>query len=423
VAEASGTAMNQLDDQGSPLPAESRGALRRGPCGKAGIVFAAVPAGGKGARFHYLDVTGDQGAAEVVDPDAAAERHGAHLFFDAACSPIVVRADVAAGLVEHARGAAGGWTSKPAGDVASAFGGKVSGLALLDGSVDPDGTIRIVASATAGGASRRVRGNRAAAAGSAWEFAAFDPPSQGEVSAWRADATGAVHAVFTKTVFPCDPCDMGMYYGRLPAGQAAWTVETVQASKWGDPDDQFATDPSLAVLPTGEPVVAASFVHRAITGSLTSSELRVYGRDGGAWCHETVATESDGYAGQDGKQFTGATPRLVLDGSARIHVAFGDLAQWHDGNNYSNGVQGQIRYAVRTGTGWTVATLFEQPGRIESPKPLVGLERPLLAVAADGAQVWAAGQAREWDTDSIYNPAAVGVTWKATVVRAAVQGP
>ena len=49
----------------------------------------------------------------------------------------------------------------------------------------------------------------------------------GDVQAWAAAADGSVHAVYTRTECPCDPCDMDLYYGRAAAG-GAWSVETVQ---------------------------------------------------------------------------------------------------------------------------------------------------------------------------------------------------
>ena len=82
---------------------------------------------------------------------------------------------------------------------------------------------------------------------------------------------------------------------------------------------------------------------------------------------------------------------------------FGDLAQWHDGSGQSNGVAGQARYAVRTGTAWSAATIFEQPGRSEGAPPLHAFDSPLLAVSPDGVDVRVVGVERIWDTDSIYN--------------------
>ncbi|MBI5488229.1 MAG: hypothetical protein HY905_12925 [Deltaproteobacteria bacterium] len=266
-----------------------------------------------------------------------------------------------------------------------------------------------------------MHARRPASAGSAWTFAGLPALDAGEIQSWAAAADGSVHAAFKNTEYPCDPCNMDLYYGRVDAG-GTWTTETVQAGRWGDPNDEFATNAALVVDAAGAPWIAATFQTRVVTGSLIGSELRFYGKRGGEWCFETVADQSDDYAGADGTAFTGETPQLALDGSGRFHIVFDDVSQWHDGTG-ANDVPGQVRYAVRTGTAWNLATLFEQPGQTESPRPLHAFDSPILAVSPDGADVRVAGVERIWDTDSIYNSTDMPVTLRLLAIAVDVALP
>ena len=45
-------------------------------------------------------------------------------------------------------------------------------------------------------------------------------PDRPELLAVRVGDDGAVHALYRKTEFPCDPCDMALYYGRRDPGGA-----------------------------------------------------------------------------------------------------------------------------------------------------------------------------------------------------------
>lgn len=419
VLEESGTAQNQVEESFSPLPSSATGFLGRGPCGTVGLLLRNDEGGKK--DLVYVDVTGAPAAPETVDTETNIPQHRASLLFDKECTPLVVRATQEDGYIEYARGATL-WTKKVVGGLADLPGGNPTSVMHRDAWTALDGTLHVLADVKVADTGKVAHGSRPADAAGSWTFEAFAPPADVDVDGYRVAADGTAHVLYGKTDFPCDPCDMGLYYGRLDPG-GAWTEELVQDSKWGEPDDEFAQDPSLVLDGSDEPVVAAAYVTRAITGSLKSSELRIYGRDGGAWCHETVATQVDGYQGQDGTGITGAQPHLALDGTGRPHVVFSDIAAWHDGNGWSNTVKGQVRYAVRSGTTWTVATLFTQPGRTDNPKPLHGFDHPFVSPSADGTGVLAAGVERIWDTDSIYNDQPVPLTLRAIVLRADVTLP
>lgn len=426
---AAGNATNQELDHLLPLPASGGASLlRRGSCGTVGLLFRHLdPSDGGTARLRYLDVTtGGAGTPEEVDPDTAVRSMSAALLFDDACAPLVLRAS-GEGVVEYARGADGTWAKAVVGDLAALLGEAPSSAQLVDAREAADGALTVVVRVYASGApmsvGRGVLGTRPAAAGSAWQWTAFDLPAAAtEILALAADGGQGAHALFTKTVRPCDPCDLDLLYGKLAFGGGTWSEETVQESKWGEPDDEFATHPSLAVDGAGQPVVAATFERRVVTGSLKRSTLRVYFRAGGDWEHETVASElADGYEGEDGDDYTGAQPHLVVDRrNGELHVAFTDISQWHDGNGWANGVRGQLRYAIRAGGEWTVATLYAQPGHIASPQPLHSLDTPMVASPDGGGEARLVGVERVWDTDSIYNDTDVPVTLKAMVFRATI---
>lgn len=419
ILEETGTAQNQAEESFSPLPSTAAGFMARGPCGTVGLLARDHDGGKKG--LVYVDITDTPGTPETVDGELSFQQHRASLVFDQDCAPLALIATDGDGYIEYARGGTD-WTKKVVGGVADALGEDPSWVTHRDAWTAQDGTLHVLADAKVSDVSKVVHGNRPAAAGSAWTFQAFEPPSAVDVFKYRVATDGTAHVLYGKTEFPCDPCDMGLYYGRMAPG-GAWTEELVQDSKWGEPDDEFARDPSMVLDGSGEPVVAATFQTRVITGSLKSSALRVYGRDGGAWCHEVVATQVDGYQGQDGTAFTGAQPHLALDDTGRPHVVFSDVSAWHDGNGWSNTVTGQVRYAIRTGSTWTVATLFKQPGRTDSPNPLNGFDGPRVLPSPGGTGVHVAGVERVWETDSIYNDQPVPLTLRATVLRADITLP
>lgn len=353
------TAMNQMDNMSSPLPYMRMGALAlgTGDCATAGLLYlASDPEGGSMKKLMYQDVTTIGLRAATPEPELVIDAispatHNLTLFFAAACMPIAMR-PTSTGYMQYIRSAEGMWNGQP---VVLDLDGTVSAVSGMGGWQERDGTMVVIARANLDGTPMGIIGRRTIKPSSTWEFETFDmPPTYTELYSLRVAADGTVHALYTKTQYPCDgDCDLDLYYGRKADG-SAWVEETVQESKWGAPDDEYAADPTMVIDSRGEPVVAANFLTRVITGSIKSSELRVYGRDDGEWCMETVATEVDGYRGSDGTDMTGVAPFVVLDGQGRVHVAFQDMASWHakdpvDQINKQNSVNGQIRYAVRAG--------------------------------------------------------------------------
>jgi hypothetical protein len=309
-------------------------------------------------------------------------------------------------------------------DPTSGLGGPPTTLTSLEAWASADGTMHIVAKATLGPNPKVVHGYRPSLHGGSWTFEGFEAAPAIDFARYRVDGSGGLHAVYTATETPCDPCDLGVYYGYLPPG-GLWTEALVEPSVWNDPDDQYATDATLAVTSSGLPIIAATWIERAMTGAIAHTELRLYTiRDSTQeWCSESVATASDTYQGERGTAFTGVNPNLVLDASDRPHVVFSDTALWYDDKARANSISGQIRYAVRTGEGWSLATLLSQQGQTESPDTLYGLEAPMVAASADGSTVDVAGAVRAWETNSIYNSTPKNVTFQAAVVQAGVALP
>jgi len=428
------TAMNQMDNMSSPLPYIRMGALAlgTGECATAGLLYlASDPESGSMKKLMYQDVTTVGLRAATPEPELVIDAispatHNLTLFYAAACMPIAMR-PTSTGYMQFERSAEACGKGQT---VALDLDGTVSAVTGMGGWQERDGTMVVIARANLDGTPTGIIGRRTIKPSSSWEFETFDmPATYTDLYSLRVAADGTVHALYTKTQYPCDgDCDLDLYYGRKADG-GSWVEETVQESKWAGVDnatqDEYSADPTMVVDSRGEPVVAANFLTRAVTGSIKSSELRVYGRDNGEWCRETVATVVDEYQGKDGSDMTGAMPFVTLDGVGRIHVVFQDMAQWHDSNNYANAVNGQIRYAVRAGKKWTLKTLVTQEGEGTgaAAAPLYGMLPTTLAVSDDGQTVYAAGASFEWDTNSIYLSDYVPITFNATVVRADVDLP
>lgn len=421
-----GAAQNTMDDDVSALPGTPSGLLAVGPCGKMGALMRNVTAEGGVGPMSYVEV-GPEGLGQPHDLPTFvnAVQPSTSLLYDADCTPLVVWVSSATTIGTLIESSPSSWDTESTVDVAEALGAAPGMLQHKTAYVDGSGKLRFMAVATVGGVTKLLAGIREQAKGSVWQLDSIDaPPDVSELGSFIVGDDGTWHVLYTKTEFPCDPCDLGLYYASAPAlveapgsvSQPEWAEEVVQESAWGAPDDRFARDAVLAMSYTGQPIVAANYQTRVITGSLKTAELRVYTRQAGKWCSETVSSKSDGYAGEDGDRFTGATPAMAVDTLGRVHVVFGDLTQWHDTTNYSNGIQGQLRYAVRTGDGWSLKTLFKQPGQNESAKPLHGFVKPMVAVSADGTKVLTGGDERVWETDSIYNTTSLPMTFTFTLI-------
>jgi hypothetical protein len=211
-----------------------------------------------------------------------------------------------------------------------------------------------------------------------------------------------------------------LYHARLQAG--AWVGDVVQPGTWGPPLDLYAAEPSLAFDALERPVIAGHFLRRVETGSIDSSELRVFLGGAATFCNEAAVTANDGYVGGDGTKYTGADPAVALDRAGRVHVLFLDQAKWHDGQGYENEIRGQLRYAVNGGGAWSVSRLVSQPGQSASPNPLIGYRAPQFVLSADGTRIVVVAVETSWATNSIYNPQAVPATYRAQVIYGTI-GP
>ncbi|MDW8362478.1 MAG: hypothetical protein RMK74_08760 [Myxococcales bacterium] len=249
---------------------------------------------------------------------------------------------------------------------------------------------------------RVVHASRPSAPDSAWTVRLVDDPGPGPVLAWAAAIGGRLMAVFQKTTGPCDPCDVDTYLGVLEPGTMSWRERLPQRGTWGAPNDSFIGSVSLLVR-DGTAYVAAQWRKSVVTGSLSSSELRVYvAPDDMDVCMETVTSTSDMYAGTDGMQFTGASPVIAAGTAGRLHVLFLDIAAWHTADG-ANAVTGQLRLATRAQGGWRIAQLTEQRGQAAMPRPLEGFVRPSFVPSTHGRQFIVAAIRQAWDTGTIDN--------------------
>lgn len=402
----------------APLAAGALRPLAVGSCGDAGLLMK-VEQGGA-TKLLFVDPEGS-GKPQVVEPSAGSSRQQAALFFDADCSPVVLRATESDTYKEYTR-SGGQWTgTELKAGLEALLGDKPSRLRHVHAQQNAaGGKMYVISKAGAGGKAVLVRGERGTAAGSQWTFTRLPQLEATDPCAYQVAPDGTSHVLFRNTPRPCDPCNMDLVLGRATAGADSWTTEVVQKSKWGEPDDEFVESASMAFDPAGTLYIAAHFVRRVVTGSYKATELRLYGKVEGTWCSETVASRNDGYAGSDGDRLTGGNPQMVMDGKGRLHVLFCDLSSWHDSTG-QNALRGQLRHALRSGHGWTLTTLMQQKGQTQSSKPVHGLVSPALAVSAGGARVAAAGVALSWQTDSIYNNTDMPATYDVRAVSATVK--
>ena len=418
LVETSGEAMNTLDEQNSPFTSRMKSFIAAGACGTVGLVY--LDANNSGHGLLYVDVTNGMGSPEKIDSAELWDMKDIALFYDSLCRPHVIMASAVEGFIEYVREETKDWTRVVFGGVDAALGEAPSGLWLVSVDVGFDGLLRVVANASTGATTKGLAGVREPAGDGEFDLWSFDPPTGTDVFAYAIESGNAVQALYQKADYPCDPCDLGLYWGRLPKG-GAFTEEVVQTSVWGPPHDKYIDQPSLALMPDDEPLVAARYLRRAVTGSVLESHLRIYQRTAGEWCFETVASASDGYAGSDGADFTGEQPHLRVTADGTPHVAFHDQTVWHDDNGWSNTIQGQVRHAVLSGGSWTVTTFLKQAGQLESAEILHGFQHARIAVPPDGANVHIAGVRRVWETDSIYNDQAQPITYTGMAFKATVK--
>lgn len=394
VEEQTTSAQNTVDIEfASPPALPALGGVRVGSCGEMGLA-ALLPDVG---QLVYADL--DSGGVTVL-ADPATSRPG--LLFDDTCAPLVLVTEGAT-VVEH-------WREGQTWSARTALDGATMGVngSLTLTAIDPahDGSLHLLALAPTGDGLALLHASRSAAAGSDWSAELLDPPDASRVWDYAVDGQGGLHAVFERSDFPCDPCDVALRHAVLQGG-GGWQESMVEEGMWGPPHDEMSVDASLTIDGQDRPVIAASFRTRAVTGSLQSQALRVYALRDGEFCAEQPLTESDGYAGSDGTDFTGALPTVAVDADGRLHVLFTDVAAWHGSNGWSNTITGQLRYALRAGTGWQSATIRSQDGPTVTPQPLSGVAAPSLAVSPGGDAAAVGLASWSWDTDSIYNDTSV----------------
>lgn len=424
---AESQAQNTMEFGAGPIPFQQVGTIARGTdeCATVGILLMS-PAGqgGEMARLMYQDITNIVGRGPMAQPELVIDglspaMNNGSLFYAANCMASVMR-PANTGYMQYDRSEGGIWEGTMVKVAGNEIVTQVSTLAAWQRT---DGTMKLIASANIGGVTKGLVGTRTIEPYSKWNFTQFELPAVTELFSIIQAHDDTIHAAYSRTDSPCDPCDMNLYHARLPL-DGQWIEEIVQESKWGDPNDEYATDAALAIDSDGRALIAATFLVRAITGSIKSAELRLYGKGNEGWCHEVVATEVDGYAGSDGTKMTGIAPSMVLDLSDRPHIVFQDKSQWHDGNGWANAVDGQIRYAVRNGKKWTTRTLLAQEGQTISARPLTGTLPPSLTVTQDGTSVHAATAAFEWDTNSIYlSEGPADIVFRATVIQVSTTLP
>jgi hypothetical protein len=249
-----------------------------------------------------------------------------------------------------------------------------------------------------------------------WQFFKLPFPTRGEVLGMKVGPSGTerptLHALYRKSSKDCvEACDHNLYYGRLETSGRAWSeerVETVSTSS-------RVSAASLAVDQRDEGIVAATF-ETYEGAALKKSELRVYGRRGGAWCSEFVVDAADQFTGADKVSLTGAHPHIAIDPQGRIYVTFSDVAQWNTAAGPER-IAGSARLAFRTLTGWSVQTLYRQPDQAKSPQPLHVWRSSAVVPAAGGKSVYVAGAEYVWNTATTQPPAQ---TYPTATVRARV---
>lgn len=407
LATAESTAMNVLDSKGSPVSDRMHPAVAASSCGDVAGIFLDP----ESDELMYIDLTAGSDAESIM-PDANFSNSDVALVFDTACTPMILTTLSDEGLVSYSPDENGVWQQKilapsPLSDDYFTPGIFVTKTAS-------DGSLAVFAH---GGWDDDMVGalwTSDGTPGADWTGTMFVPPVKDRIYDYALGDDGSIHAVYPpKNVYPCDPCDLDLYYAHRES-DGSWNAEVIQDSKWAGSDgasmDEFSSDASLALGNNGEPIVAATFQQRVMTGSMKMSQLRVYSRNGNDWCYDKVADKQDGFEGGDGNNFTGTMPVVKLDATGHVYVLFHDRSTWHS-DGMENYIVGQPRLAIATADKWTMTTLFPQPGQTESSKPLHGFGWDDIAVTPDGSTVVLFGVQSMWDTDSMYNNSDMPITY------------
>lgn len=392
------------DASNAAFDTNRRGYLQLSSCGEGGLILldsvgASAYAGGRDYTLLYYDI--NRAARESVTALPNGRINGS-LLFDAECNPQIYRTDGDGYQVWRRSG--GAWVAEAlALDLAAALGGFPSRLSHYTARRTPDGTLHLVMGTHVQGSERVVH---AANDGTGWriESAGAVDPEAWELFQLTVCDGGAVHAVYNR--------DRHLYYARMGGGD--WSREVVIMRPNFDTDASRSA--SIDVKPDGTPAIASTYATRAMTGSFTAMELRYSVRGAGGWSSATVVSQADGYAGGDGTQYTGDNPHLLFDGQGRPHIAFNDLASWHNANGWNETASGQIRYARNLGGGWELSTPYAQLGQSASPNPLIDLLHPTLALSSDGSTRLFAGVERTTSGTSLIYDLEVPIDYRGIVL-------
>ena len=398
------------DQNYQQLGSNTRGHMQHNACGTLGLLYRKTDLDRKAAAFSLvLYENGASGTTSqtVYTADYEYQLGGFNwsLVYDAQCRPSVIRLNEKQ-YFRHTRDG-DAWQQETLDlGLEAALGKSVTGVNHLAALADKDGVTHLLMGVTTSDGVSRVVHAVEGQDGFTLTMAEEMDSDIWEVFSFAIDDNGGIHSAYKK--------DRHLYYARLEGG--TWTREPVILR--ANFDTEAAWNASLALTPTGEPVIASTYIQRVETGSFSYAELRYNTRaKGGAWHSQTILTKSDGYAGGDGVKYTGDDPCLVFDGQGRAHLAFNDMASWHaeNGNDY---LSGQVRYGYNGGDGWQFFTVVAQQGQSQSPNPLHDFIHPTLAVSWDGDTLYFAGVERVIEGPTLAFDPGVTVQRRLTLVTA-----
>ncbi|WP_372369663.1 hypothetical protein [Candidatus Uabimicrobium sp. HlEnr_7] len=145
----------------------------------------------------------------------------------------------------------------------------------------------------------------------------------------------------------------------------AWQEETV--IKAGNLEEA-GWEASL-VHNEGKVYIASTFRRVVSSGSLVFSKLLWSYRAKGKWKTETIADQSQGYSGSDGRKYTGASPHSFFDEKGRAHIIFNDISSWHS-KGFNDFTEGNLRHSYQKGSTWKNEILYPQVGQWHKKQPL-----------------------------------------------------
>jgi hypothetical protein len=174
----------------------------------------------------------------------------------------------------------------------------------------------------------------------------------------KVDQFGYVHVIYAEQLNSADDPSR-LWYATNKSG--SWEHEVALNFDYGSRDDA-GWFPSLCLDNNDVPYIACDYIDRVYTHSAYLWRLLLLKRSGeDEWSREVVASQSDGYSGTDGTQFTGGLAHLVFDSENAPHIVFSDIASRHESDGQQRVNVGNIRYAVRENGVWNIRTIYRQP--------------------------------------------------------------